>query len=59
VSLLDGAARIASRELGEYDVARMNYAASLETYRNNDDLWALAFLFEDMAELAAQHVRGL
>ena len=26
----------------------------MQTYQNNDDLWALAFLFEDMSVLAAQ-----
>ncbi len=44
----------AARELGDQQLAKQSYASSLDTYRNNDDLWALAYLFEDMAILAAQ-----
>lgn len=44
----------AARELGDFAAARDNYAASLETHYRTDDLWALAFLLEDMALLAGK-----
>jgi len=43
----------ATRGLGQYDAARSHYAESLRIYRNYDDRWSLAFLFEDVATLAA------
>lgn len=43
----------AMRGLGDHDAAREHYAVSLRAYRDYDDRWALAFLFEDVAILAA------
>jgi hypothetical protein len=42
------------RALGEVDQARDLFAASLETYRQLDDRWGLAFLLEDIALLAVR-----
>ena len=44
----------ASRGLGDHDAARRHYAASLQAYRDYDDAWAMAFLLEDIGQLAAQ-----
>ena len=38
--------------------AREHYAASLRAYRDYDDKWAMAFLIEDIAVLAASIGRG-
>ena len=43
----------AHRGLGEFDDARRQYVAALESYRAYDDEWALAILYEDVALLAA------
>lgn len=43
----------ATRGLADYDAARHHYAASLRAYRAYDDKWALAFLVEDIGQLAA------
>ena len=43
----------ATRGLGEYEAAQRHYAESLRAYREYDDRWALAFLLEDIGQLAA------
>jgi hypothetical protein len=43
----------ASRGLGDHDAARRHYGESLRAYRDFEDRWALAFLLEDVALLAA------
>ena len=43
----------ANRGLGDLDEARRHYAESLRAYRDYDDKWAMAFLLEDVASLAA------
>ena len=43
----------ANRGLGDFDEARRHYAESLRAYRDYDDKWAMAFLLEDVASLAA------
>jgi hypothetical protein len=43
----------ANRGLGDVPAARRHYADSLRAYRDYDDQWALAFLLEDVALLAA------
>lgn len=41
------------RTAGNYPVASSLYTASLSIYRDLEDLWALAYLFEDVGTLAA------
>jgi predicted ATPase len=43
----------ARRNLGDYEAARRYYVRCLEARRDRDDEWALAFLLEDVAQLAA------
>jgi hypothetical protein len=43
----------ASRGLGDGPTARGHYLQALRVYREYDDRWALAFLLEDIAQLAA------
>ena len=43
----------AERELGAFDAARANYAASLRANEAYDDRWALGHLLEDIGRLAA------
>ena len=43
----------ACRGLGDWNGARSAYAAAAQAYLPHDDRWALAFLFEDVAVLAA------
>jgi tetratricopeptide (TPR) repeat protein len=43
----------ANRGLGDFAGARRHYADSLRAFRDYDDQWALAFLLEDVAVLAA------
>ncbi|MBV8256297.1 MAG: tetratricopeptide repeat protein, partial [Actinobacteria bacterium] len=43
----------AYRGIGDLPAARREYGESLRAYRDWDDRWALAFLLEDMAQLAA------
>jgi tetratricopeptide (TPR) repeat protein len=47
----------ATRDLGDHAAAQANYAASLQTYRDLDDRWALAFLLEDIGILVADRGR--
>ena len=48
----------ANRELGDFNTSKKFYAASLEAYSTYDDQWAMAFLLEDIAILAAQVGEG-
>jgi tetratricopeptide (TPR) repeat protein len=43
----------ASRGLADSAAARRHYAEALRVYAEYDDRWALAFLLEDIAQLAA------
>ena len=44
--------------LGDHPAARAHFAASLRAYRGYDDRWAMAFLLEDIAVLAARMGSG-
>ena len=53
VAISDNNLGNATRGLGDFDAARHHYAESLRAYREYDDKWALAFLVEDIGQLAA------
>ena len=52
VAISDNNLGNATAGLGEYEAAQRHYADSLRAYREYDDKWALAFLVEDIGQLA-------
>ena len=53
VAISDNNLGNATRGLGDHEAACRHYADSLQAYREYNDPWAVAFLLEDIAELAA------
>ena len=58
VAISDNNLGNATRGLGDFDAAQHHYAESLRAYREYDDKWALAFLVEDIGQLAAMTRRA-